>query len=164
MSTFNSTSTSTFTGTVTANTQSVTLNIPTKDKYVNRDIVVTVSARAGAISVAGGGLTAGTGTVSATNATVSSTNNSGVIIYGNSGTVSRAPITYSTTTSGWVSATSGTATNLNTTVTTSAAQVTQYLKGVSLTSPAAGQNTLTLTDPIGTWTWNVDSNGNVYIY
>lgn len=95
---------------------------------------------AGAIS--GGGVTG-------TRVTLSTSNTSGV-------SITRAAASYSISTAGWISA-AGSGLSAS----------TQYITGVTLAKPSSGYNTFAITVPSGsstvTFTWKVDSSGNVYV-
>jgi len=135
-----------------------------ENKYVNGDIVLTLTAPTVTPTLTGGA-PSGTATFGTpTNCTLSETDSSGVSII-TSGTCSRAAITYNEAVNGWVTANNGatptggaasSAVNLSTT--------TRYLTKVVLTNG----KTFQIEVPNGssgtvTFTFSVDSNGNTTI-
>lgn len=122
-----------------------TLVAKIKDTYIDRDLKITVPAGQGSVTA-----TAGSGNVSGSNCTLSSSDTSGVSVTGK-GTVSA---TAKITTAGYLAATQTMATDSA----TSEGQ-TKYITGVTI----GNSKSFTIEDPINTWTWVVDGQGNVYV-
>lgn len=112
------------------------------------------------ISLSGGSFSLNSNNITSSNATLEATNKSGITIGGNVN-VKRNKITLSAST-GYIKEKTGTqnetTTNFNLTG--------KYLNGVNIPKPSSSSstNTFTVNDGIYTWTWNVDSTGNVSIY
>lgn len=123
-----------------------TITLDTDGKYVDRDIAVKVSVPAGGATATG---TKGSGSVTGTNCVLSTSNTSGVSVVGK-GTVTPS----TSTTAGYVTTgtKSGTAVTSNT--------QTRYITEVTL----GNSKTFKVTDPIYSWTWETDADGNVTVY
>lgn len=154
--------TTAFTTTTTLNSQTSTISLYTADKYIDKDITITVSAKSGTITANTVSSSMTSTLVSdfiCTNATIDTAYDSGVIIQMPRYKITHDGVKY-TTTEGWVG---------NTTDTVGSATITTSLymtklKSVTLSAPTSGTRSLTLTDSNGTWTWATDANGNTYIY
>lgn len=119
------------------------ITLGTKGKYLDKDIQIPIAT--GSVT-----MTKGNGALSGTNITLSDTNSSGVSITG-SGSVSAT----AKTTAGYTPANNSYATGSS----TASNGKTQYVTKVTLGNSKSFQ----IQDPIYTWTWTVDANGNVTI-
>lgn len=122
-----------------------TVSLDTDKKYVDRDIAVKVSVPAGGVTASG---TKGSGNVTGTNCVLSTSDTSGVSVVGKGTVTPKATIT-----AGYVGAETKTATAV-----TSNTQ-TKYITEVTI----GNSKSFKITDPINSWTWTVDSSGNVSI-
>lgn len=154
--------TTAFTTTTTLNSQTSTISLYTANKYLDKDITITVSAKSGTISATAVSTAmsyAQSADYSFVNATVTTSAQSGIKI-----TAPRYTITHNgvkcTTTEGWVGNTS----DIVGSATITSPLYSMYLKSITLSKPASGTQFLTLIDSNGTWTWETDANGNTYIY
>lgn len=157
---------SSWTGTITLTKQSGTLlTLSTDDKYVDRDVELTLNATAATPSFSGG-VASGNSYVNATNASIStSVNNSGIVLESEY-SYSTTAVSYDGNVNGWVTESDGTV--IVSSSSGSGNGTSYYLNGVTLTAPATGERTFTITVPNGTndtitFTFNVDSNGNTTI-
>ena len=151
-----------FTTTTTLNSQTSTISLYTANKYIDKDITITVSAKSGSISANSVSTTMTYSKVndySLVNATISSTNKSGISITSPNVTITHNGVKY-TTTEGWI----GNTTNTVGSATLTSPRYNIYLNSVTLSKPTSGTRSLTLIDSNGTWTWETDANGNTYIY
>lgn len=155
------------TGTVTLLKATGTkITFDTDQKYITKDIEITVNATTASPSFTGG-VVSGTATASATNATISdSTNNSGVSIVA-AGSATRGQVTYNGAVGGWVTKTNG-AEALAAGSATALTNKTYYINGVTIPIPSSGNNIFNVTVPNGnndtiTFVFKVDSGGNTYI-
>ena len=151
-----------FTTTTTLNSQTSTISLYTANKYIDKDITITVSAKSGSISANSVSTTMTYSKVndySLVNATISSTNKSGISITSPNVTITHNGVKY-TTTEGWI----GNTTNTVGSATLTSPRYNTYLNSVTLSAPTSGTHSLTLIDSNGTWTWETDANGNTYIY
>ena len=151
-----------FTTTTTLNSQTSTISLYTANKYIDKDITITVSAKSGSISANSVSTTMTYSKVndySLVNATISSTNKSGISITSPNVTITHNGVKY-TTTEGWI----GNTTNTVGSATLTSPRYNTYLNSVTLSKPTSGTRSLTLIDSNGTWTWETDANGNTYIY
>ena len=154
--------TTAFTTTTTLNSQTSTISLYTANKYIDKDITITVSAKAGSISANSVSTTMTYSKVndySLVNATISSTNKSGISITSPNVTITHNGVKY-TTTEGWI----GNLTDTVGSATLTSPRYDTYLNSVTLSAPTRGTHSLTLIDSNGTWTWETDANGNTYIY
>ena len=154
--------TTAFTTTTILNSQTSTISLYTANKYIDKDITITVSAKSGNISANSVSTTMTYSKVndySLVNATISSTNKSGISITSPNVTITHNGVKY-TTTEGWISNT----TNTVGSATLTSPRYNTYLNSVTLSAPTSGTHSLTLIDSNGTWTWETDANGNTYIY
>ena len=151
-----------FTTTTTLNSQTSTISLYTANKYIDKDITITVSAKSGSISANSVSTTMTYSKVndySLVNATISRTNKSGISITSHNVTITHNGVKY-TTTEGWI----GNTTNTVGSATLTSPRYDTYLNSVTLSKPTSGTRSLTLIDSNGTWTWETDANGNTYIY
>ena len=154
--------TTAFTTTTILNSQTSTISLYTANKYIDKDITITVSAKSGSISANSVSTTMTYSKVndySLVNATISSTNKSGISITSPNVTITHNGVKY-TTTDGWI----GNTTNTVGSATLTSPRYNTYLNSVTLSAPTSGTHSLTLIDSNGTWTWETDANGNTYIY
>ena len=154
--------TTAFTTTTILNSQTSTISLYTANKYIDKDITITVSAKSGSISAHSVSTTMTYSKVndySLVNATISSTNKSGISITSPNVTITHNGVKY-TTTDGWI----GNTTNTVGSATLTSPRYDTYLNSVTLSKPTSGTRSLTLIDSNGTWTWETDANGNTYIY
>ena len=154
--------TTAFTTTTVLNSQTSTTSLYTANKYIDKDITITVSAKSGSISANSVSTTMTYSKVndySLVNATISSTNKSGISITSPNVTITHNGVKY-TTTEGWI----GNTTNTVGSATLTSPRYNTYLNSVTLSKPTSGTRSLTLIDSNGTWTWETDANGNTYIY
>lgn len=154
--------TTAFTTTTILNSQTSTISLYTANKYIDKDITITVSAKSGSISANSVSTTMTCSKVndySLINATISSTNKSGISITSPNVTITHNGVKY-TTTEGWI----GNTTNTVGSATLTSPRYDTYLNSVTLSKPTSGTRSLTLIDSNGTWTWETDANGNTYIY
>ena len=154
--------TTAFTTTTILNSQTSTISLYTANKYIDKDITITVSAKSGSISANSVSTTMTYSKVndySLVNATISSTNKSGISITSPNVTITHNGVKY-TTTEGWI----GNTTNTVGSATLTSPRYNTYLNSVTLSAPTSGTRSLTLIDSNGTWTWETDANGNTYIY
>ena len=154
--------TTAFTTTTILNSQTSTISLYTANKYIDKDITITVSAKSGSISANSVSTTMTCSKVndySLVNATISSTNKSGISITSPNVTITHNGVKY-TTTEGWI----GNTTNTVGSATLTSPRYDTYLNSVTLSKPTSGTRSLTLIDSNGTWTWETDANGNTYIY
>lgn len=154
--------TTAFTTTTILNSQTSTISLYTANKYIDKDITITVSAKSGSISANSVSTTMTYSKVndySLANATISSTNKSGISITSPNVTITHNGVKY-TTTEGWI----GNTTNTVGSATLTSPRYNTYLNSVTLSKPTNGTRSLTLIDSNGTWTWETDANGNTYIY
>lgn len=154
--------TTAFTTTTILNSQTSTISLYTANKYIDKDITITVSAKYGSISANSVSTTMTCSKVndySLVNATISSTNKSGISITSPNVTITHNGVKY-TTTEGWI----GNTTNTVGSATLTSPRYDTYLNSVTLSAPTSGTHSLTLIDSNGTWTWETDANGNTYIY
>lgn len=154
--------TTAFTTTTILNSQTSTISLYTANKYIDKDITITVSAKSGNISANSVSTTMTYSKVndySLVNATISSTNKSGISITSPNVTITHNGVKY-TTTEGWI----GNTTNTVGSATLTSPRYNTYLNSVTLSAPTSGMRSLTLIDSNGTWTWETDANGNTYIY
>lgn len=154
--------TTAFTTTTILNSQTSTISLYTANKYIDKDITITVSAKSGSISANSVSTTMTYSKVndySLVNATISSTNKSGISITSPNVTITHNGVKY-TTTEGWI----GNTTNTVGSATLTSPRYNTYLNSVTLSAPTSGMRSLTLIDSNGTWTWETDANGNTYIY
>ena len=154
--------TTAFTTTTTLNSQTSTISLYTANKYIDKDITITVSAKSGSISANSVSTTMTYSKVndySLVNATISSTNKSGISITSPNVTITHNGVKY-TTTEGWI----GNTTNTVGSATLTSPRYNTYLDSITLSAPTSGTHSLTLIDSNGTWTWETDANGNTYIY
>ena len=154
--------TTAFTTTTILNSQTSTISLYTANKYIDKDITITVSAKSGSISANSVSTTMTYSKVndySLVNATISSTNKSGISITSPNVTITHNGVKY-TTTEGWI----GNTTNTVGSTTLTSPRYNTYLNSVTLSKPTSGTRSLTLIDSNGTWTWETDANGNTYIY
>ena len=148
--------------TTTLNSQTSTISLYTANKYIDKDITITVSAKSGSISANSVSTTMTYSKVndySLVNATISSTNKSGISITSPNVTITHNGVKY-TTTEGWI----GNLTDTVGSATLTSPRYNTYLNSVTLSAPTSGTHSLTLIDSNGTWTWETDANGNTYIY
>ena len=151
-----------FTTTTTLNSQTSTISLYTANKYIDKDITITVSAKSGSISANSVSTTitySKANDYALVNATISSTNKSGISITSPNVTITHNGVKY-TTTEGWI----GNTTNTVGSATLTSPRYDTYLNSVTLSKPTSGTRSLTLIDSNGTWTWETDANGNTYIY
>lgn len=154
--------TTAFTTTTILNSKTSTISLYTANKYIDKDITITVSAKSGSISANSVSTTMTYSKVndySLVNATISSTNKSGISITSPNVTITHNGVKY-TTTEGWI----GNTTNTVGSATLTSPRYNTYLNSVTLSAPTSGTHSLTLIDSNGTWTWETDANGNTYIY
>ena len=154
--------TTAFTTTTILNSQTSTISLYTANKYIDKDITITVSAKSGSISANSVSTTMTYSKVndySLVNATISSTNKSGISITSPNVTITHNGVKY-TTTEGLI----GNTTNTVGSATLTSPRYNTYLNSVTLSKPTSGTRSLTLIDSNGTWTWETDANGNTYIY
>ena len=154
--------TTAFTTTTILNSQTSTISLYTANKYIDKDITITVSAKSGSISANSVSTTMTYSKVndySLVNATISSTNKSGISITSPNVTITHNGVKY-TTTEGWI----GNTTNTVGSATLTSPRYNTYLNSVTLSKTTSGTRSLTLIDSNGTWTWETDANGNTYIY
>lgn len=154
--------TTAFTTTTILNSQTSTISLYTANKYIDKDITITVSAKSGSISAHSVSTTMTYSKVndySLVNATISSANKSGISITSPNVTITHNGVKY-TTTDGWI----GNTTNTVGSATLTSPRYDTYLNSVTLSKPTSGTRSLTLIDSNGTWTWETDANGNTYIY
>lgn len=154
--------TTAFTTTTILNAQTSTISLYTADKYLDKDITITVSAKSGTITASAVSTTmtySRSADYTFVNATVTTSAKSGVKITAPRYTITHNGVKY-TTTEGWVGNTSDTVGS----ATITSPLYSMYLKSVTLSTPSSGTQSLTLTDSNGTWTWETDANGNTYIY
>ena len=154
--------TTAFTTTTILNSQTSTISLYTANKYIDKDITITVSAKSGSISANSVSTTMTYSKVndySLVNATISSTNKSGISITSPNVTITHNGVKY-TTTEGWIGNTANTVGS----ATLTSPRYNTYLNSVTLSKPTSGTRSLTLIDSNGTWTWETDANGNTYIY
>ena len=154
--------TTAFTTTTTLNSQTSTISLYTANKYIDKDITITVSAKSGSISANSVSTTMTYSKVndySLVNATISNTNKSGISITSPNVTITHNGVKY-TTTEGWV----GNLTDTVGSATLTSPRYNTYLNSVTLSAPTSGTHSLTLIDSNGTWTWETDASGNTYIY
>lgn len=154
--------TTAFTTITTLNSQTSTISLYTADKYLDKDITITVSAKSGTITASAVSTTMSysrSSDYTFVNATVTTNALSGIKITAPRYTITHNGVKY-TTTEGWVGNTSDTVGS----ATITSPLYSMYLKSVTLSTPTSGTRALTLTDSNGTWTWETDANGNTYIY
>ena len=154
--------TTAFTTTTILNSQTSTISLYTANKYIDKDITITVSAKSGSISANSVSTTMTYSKVndySLVNATISSTNKSGISITSPNVTITHNGVKYITT-EGWI----GNTTNTVGSATLTSPRYNTYVNSVTLSEPTSGTRSLTLIDSNGTWTWETDANGNTYIY
>lgn len=149
---------------------SKTITIPTKGKYLDRNIEIIIPKATDITGTAAGSvtMTKGAGSCSySTNTNVSastSTNSSGCsVTFTGSGAVSA---TAKITTAGYTPTTDSFATGASTSSNSATGSV--YINGVTLTAPSSGTRTFTITVPNGTsstttFTFKVDSSSNVWV-
>ena len=154
--------TTAFTTTTTLNSQTSTISLYTADKYLDKDITITVSAKSGSVSASAVSTTmtyTRATDYAFVNATVTTSALSGITITAPRYTITHNGVKY-TTTEGWIGNTSDTVGAASRTT----PLYSMYLNSVTLSAPTSGTRSLTLTDSNGTWTWETDANGNTYIY
>lgn len=148
-------STGKWTAALVIDKQTSTLTLPTKDKYLDRDIELGIAVQSASGSVA---MTAGDGNVTGSGCTLSTSDTSGVSVTG-SGSVSAVA---KVGTAGFTPVTDNFASG-----SAASSAATKYITGVTLTAPSSGVRSFAVTVPDGattvTFTFQVDASGNVTI-
>ena len=153
----------TLNGTIQIGRQSGTpITLGTSQKYIQKNIVLNISAKPAAPSFDGGALNSKSASATFTNATTSATNTSGVAIQ-TKGTAGRDAVLYNGAVEGWVSKTD------NATASAAIASsewngTTYYLTGITL----GNSKTFDITVPNGTsnpvtFRFTVDASGNTTV-
>lgn len=150
------------TATVTLTKQSGTvLTLDTNEKYVRKDIAITLEARSATPKFDGGTLS-GSASGTYTNATTSTTDTSGVKVVANAA-ASRAAVLYNGAVNGWVNKADNAATEVAAISNQALTPETKYITGVDIKT----SKNFNITVPNGsdtiTFNFAVDANGNVLV-
>lgn len=144
------------------------ITLATNDKYIDKNIELTVNAQAATPSFTGGAITGSTSASSTTATIDNSINNSGVT-FSITGTAARDAIQYATAVNGWVYKAAD-AEAYSASTSTSITGATYYINGVQITAAAssATDKTFIITVPNGSgstidFVFHVDNNGNVTV-
>lgn len=140
------------------------LTLPLSGLYSDKNAEFTIEAASGVPTFSGGALTGST-TITGTSCDISSsTNNSGISVAATCA-VTRAEVDYASDVEGWLSCETGDTAYAS--GSQNIASGTYYINGVTLTAPASGSISFSITVPNGnsttTFIFNVDSNGNVVV-
>lgn len=138
-----------------------TITLDTDNKYVAKDIAITMVPVTASPQFTGGGITGNIGTAF-TNSTTSTSDTSGVKIVASAST-SRSAVLYNGAVNGWV--TTAANTTASTAVTQALDSKTTYITGVTINTSKNFNITVPngSTTPTLTLNFAVDANGNVLV-
>lgn len=138
-----------------------TISLETKNKFIDKDIAITMIPVTASPQFDGGGITGNIGTTF-TNSTTSASDTSGVKIVASAST-SRAAVLYNGAVNGWV--TKADNTTASAAVTKSLDSKTTYITGVTINTSKNFNITVPngSTTPTLTFNFAVDANGNVLV-
>lgn len=150
------------TGTFTLQKRTGTiLTLETDQKYIPKDIVLTLEAKPATPTYTGGAIN-GSASATYSNATTSNTNTSGVSVQAKA-SANRANVTYSAAVNGWVNANNGATAFSGTTSATTLTPETKYITGVNIGTSKNFDITVPNGEDTVTFNFAVDGNGNVLV-
>lgn len=149
--------TTAFTTTTTLNSQTSTISLYTADKYLDKDITITMSVKQGYLTIDPQTPTLKQTTAfSVSNIVLAPGKRTGAVITTPIYTCNIPGVNYQVD-EGWLDYTEAMTTG---TATLTAGGIPLGVQQVTLVN----NDTIRLVDGNGTWTWKADSNGNTYIY
>lgn len=137
------------------------LTLDTNDKYIKKDIVLTLEAKS-ATPKFDGGILSGSASGTYTNAATSDTDTSGVKVVANA-KASRTAVLYNGAVNGWVNKSDNAATEVTAISNKALDSETKYITGVDIKTSKNFNITIPNGDSTITFNFAVDSSGNVLV-